>query len=72
MKAQEESRHTNKEIKMYMNAFLGAPYDMELHGPDGPYISTDKTELEEALMIEYENKCRLASSSQFLHEPLVS
>lgn len=45
---------------------------MELVGETGTFISRDKEEIEKALMIEYENKYRLAESSPFLEEPLLS
>lgn len=72
LKSQEESRHMHKEIRNSTKEFSGAPYHMELPSDNGPYISTDKEEIEKALMAEYEAKYRLAEASPFLKEPLLS
>ena len=72
LKSQEESRHSHRMIRVAIKEFSGAPFHMELIGDKGPFISTDKEEIEKALMIEYENKYRLAESSPFLEEPLLS
>lgn len=68
----EELRQTYRNIKMVVNDGLGAPYHMELTTEYGPHISTDKDAIEAALMNEYENEYRLAYSSPFLQEPLLS
>ena len=36
------------------------------------YLSTDKEEIEKALITEYKAKYRLAEASPFLKEPLIS
>lgn len=46
LKTREESRHANREIQLCTKAFLGATYHMELPGPNGPFVSTDKEEIE--------------------------
>ena len=53
---------------------MGTPYHMELPSSSGSgtYISTDKDQIEAALMDEYEKKYRLAYSSPFLQEPLLT
>ena len=68
----EELRQTHKNVKMVVNNNLGAPYHMELTTANGVHISTDKEAIENALRTEYENKYRLAYSSPFLQEPLLS
>lgn len=72
LKSQEESRHTHRTIRVATKDFDGAPFHMELQGKHGPYISTDKEEIEDALMHEYEQKCRLPEASPSLSEPLIS
>ena len=72
LKSQEESRHTHRLIRIETKDFVGAPLHMELEHGNGPYISTDKDEIEDDLMVEYENKYRLAEASPFLKEPLLS
>ena len=56
LKSQEESRHMHKEIRSSTKEFSGAPYHMELPHATGSYISTDKEEIEKALITEYEAK----------------
>ena len=68
----EELRITHKNVKMVINKGLGAPYHVALTTTSGTHVSTDKTKIEQALMTEYENKYRLAYSSPFLQEPLIS
>ena len=51
---------------------MGAPYHMKFTSTSGTYISIDKDPIEKALMNEYENKYRLAYSSPFLQEPLIT
>ena len=72
LKSQEESRYSNRTIRNAIKHFDGAPYHMELPGPQGSFVSTDKEQIENALMKEYEAKYRLAESSPFLDEPLLS
>ena len=71
-KLQEETRHVHRRIKLSTKPFVGAPYHMELQGPRKSYISNDKDQMEQALITEYDAKYRLAHSSPFLHEPLLS
>lgn len=51
---------------------MGAPYHMELSNDEGTFISTDKEEIERALIQEYEDKYHFAEASPFLKEPLLS
>ena len=45
---------------------------MELNHNATSYVSTDKDNIEKALIVEYDAKYRLANSSPFLKEPLLS
>ena len=69
---QEETRHVHRRIKFSTKAFICAPYHMELQGSKHSYISSDKDQMEQALLKEYEAKYKLEHSSPFLHEPLLS
>ena len=71
LKSHEETRHTHRQIRNSTKDFDGAPYHMELKNETGTYISTDKVEIEQALMQEYEAKYHLAESSPFLKAPLL-
>ena len=68
----EESRRIHSNVKAVTKDFLGAPYHMELQNEDGSFLSTDRDQIEIALIQEYEAKYRLSESSPFLHEPLSS
>ena len=68
----EESRRIHSNVKAATKDFLGAPYHMELQNEDGSFLSTDRDQIEIALIQEYEAKYRLSESSPFLHEPLSS
>ena len=68
----EELRLTHRNVKMVVNNNVGAPYHVELTTESGTHVSLDKNKIEQALMKEYENKYRLAYSSPFLQEPLLS
>ena len=72
LKSQEESRHMHRQIRNSTKEFMGAPYHMELSNDEGTFISTDKEEIERALIQEYEAKYHLAEASPFLKEPLLS
>ena len=72
LKSQEESRHTYKEIRNSTRYFSGAPYHMELPNATGSYMSTDKEEIEKALISEYEGKYRLGEAPPFLKDLLIS
>lgn len=72
LKSLEETRHTHRLIRNSTKDFDGAPYHMELPNSQGSFISTDKEEIERALIVEYEAKYHLAEASPFLQEPLLS
>ena len=69
---QEESRRMHSRIRGVVGTQMGAPYHIELEDGHGTYLSTDRDKIEHALMQEYDNKYRLAYSSPFLQEPLLS
>ena len=72
LKSREESSHTYRQIRVATKNSMGAPYHMELKKDGVSYVSTDKDEIEAALIEEYETKYHLAEASPFLQEPLLS
>ena len=72
LKSQEESRYSNRTIRNAIKHFDGTPYHTEILGLQRSFVSTDKEQIENALMKEYEAKYKLAESSPFLDEPLLS
>lgn len=68
----EESRVTHQRIKLVTKDIMGAPYQMEITHENRTFLSADRTQLEAALMQENEHKYRLAYSSPFLQEPLLT
>ena len=72
LKSREESSHTYRQIRVATKNILGAPYHMELTKNGESFVSTDKEEIESALIDEYENKYHLAEALPFLQEQLLS
>lgn len=67
-KQEEESRDINRNVKIATKDFLGAPYKMELTTVTGSHLSSDKNEIESALITTNNSRyLRMSAGSQEAH-----